>query len=63
MDKACNTNGREVHTMFRWENLKETPQRIGIDGRLILKWILKKEDGSVWIRFIWLGIGTNTVLL
>jgi hypothetical protein len=32
------------------------------DGR-ILKWILKKLDGSVWTGFTWLGIRTSGGLL
>jgi hypothetical protein len=30
---------------------------LGLDERIILKWILKKYDGIVWTGFIWLGIG------
>jgi hypothetical protein len=28
-------------------------------GRPILKWILEKGDGMVWIGLIWLRIGTS----
>jgi hypothetical protein len=35
-----------VHTAFQEENLEETsPENLGIDGLLILKQILGKEDG------------------
>jgi hypothetical protein len=30
---------------------------------IMLKWILKKYDGRVWIGLIWLRIGTNGGLL
>jgi hypothetical protein len=35
---------RELHTGFRWENLvkRENLEELGIDGRIILKWILIK---------------------
>jgi hypothetical protein len=42
-------HGREVHTKFQLENLKETDQSedLGIGERIILKWSLKKYDGSM----------------
>jgi hypothetical protein len=30
-----------------------------IDEKIILECILKKQDGKVWIVFIWLRMGTN----
>jgi hypothetical protein len=35
---------RELHTGFWWENLVERDnfEELGIDGRIILKWILIK---------------------
>jgi hypothetical protein len=44
----------EVHTGFSWKNVRirdhwEDP---GLDGRIILKWILKKFDGA-WSGLIW----------
>jgi len=36
---------QEVPTRFRWRNLKEREclEDLGMDGKMILKWILKKE--------------------
>jgi hypothetical protein len=48
--------------MYRvWEeNVKEKYQSeyLDIDDRIILKWILKKRDRRVWLRYFWLRIGT-----
>jgi hypothetical protein len=43
----------------------ESPKRIEhsedlpVDGRIILKYVPGIYSGSVWIRFIWLTIGTG----
>ena len=38
----------EVHTGFRWENLREVDhlKDPGIDGRMILKYVLENWDGE-----------------
>jgi hypothetical protein len=36
-------------------------ETLGLHGRI--KRIFKKEDGKVWIEFIWLGIRKNDELL
>ena len=42
-----------MHTGFYWGNLKEGDHldELGIDGKIILKWILERWDGGVmdWI--------------
>jgi hypothetical protein len=35
----------------------------GVEGRIIIKWILKKWNGMVWTRLIWLRIGAGGGLL
>jgi hypothetical protein len=39
---------REVHTVFWWGDVREGDhlEGPGVNGRIILKWILKKWDGS-----------------
>jgi hypothetical protein len=31
---------------------------LGEDGRIVLKWILRKWDVGAWTGLIWYGIGT-----
>jgi hypothetical protein len=47
------------------ENLKgrDHADDLGVDGKIILEWILWKEGGTLWTGFIWLRIGTNGELL
>jgi len=51
----------EVHTGFWWRNLKESDhlEDPGIDGRIILRWIVRKWDWKVRTGSIWLRIGTG----
>jgi hypothetical protein len=30
-----------------------------MDGRILLKWVLKKQEGKEWDRPVWLRIGTS----
>jgi hypothetical protein len=54
-----------VHKGFWWGDLREGDHLgdQGIDGRIILKWILKKWDEGAWTELIWLRIGTGDGLL
>jgi hypothetical protein len=42
---------------------RDHSEDLGVDGRIIIKWILGKQVGRVWIKFIWLQIGTGGELL
>jgi len=63
MGRACSTYGErrgEVHTEFWLENLRERDhlENSGVDGRKILKWILRKRYGETWTSLVWLRIVT-----
>jgi hypothetical protein len=55
---------REVHTGFWCGDLREGDHLgdPGVDGRVMLKWIFRKWDGT-WTGLSWLKIGTGGGLL
>jgi len=54
-----------VHTGFWWGDLRERDylEDLGVDGRIILRWILRKWDVVAWTGSTWLRIGTVGVHL
>jgi len=62
LGKACSTHRRdEKCTQNLGRNLKgkDHLENPGVDGKIILQWILGKWDGKVWTPCIWLRIGTR----
>ena len=49
----------EMYTKFWWEMEKDHLKDLGIDGRIILRCIIKNCYGRAWTGLIWLGIGRN----
>jgi len=48
----------EVHTGFWWGGLRERDhlEDLGLDGKTILKCVLKTWDGKSWTGLLWLRI-------
>jgi hypothetical protein len=46
-------NGDWVLVWKEGEHLHDT----GIDGRRVLKWMFKKDNGRVWTTYIWFHMG------
>jgi hypothetical protein len=54
-----------MHTEFGLKSLKgrDFSEDVGVDERIILKWILGMSGGRVWIGFIWLMVRPSGGLL
>jgi hypothetical protein len=57
--------GEEVYTGFWWGNLRERDhlQDPGVDGRIIIRWFVRKWDVGVWTGSRCLRIWTGGGLL
>jgi hypothetical protein len=50
-----------MHTVFWLVNLngRYHLEDLGVDGKVIVEWILGKQRGRMWTGCIWLRIGTS----
>jgi hypothetical protein len=51
----------EVHIVFWWGCLTEREhlEDLGVDGKIILKLVLKKFHGEAWTGLLWPRVGTG----
>jgi len=57
---VARTGRGEVHTGFWWgSRVRDYLEDLGVDGRIILKWMFRKWNGRAWTRLICLRIGTG----
>jgi len=61
MGGACSTYGGELCIGFWWGNPRKRDhlEDPGVDGRIILRWIFRKEGVGVWTGSSWFRIGTG----
>jgi hypothetical protein len=45
--------------MYKSQKVRDHSEDLSINRRIITKWILGKKVWRLWIRFIWLMIGTD----
>jgi hypothetical protein len=50
--RTCKMNTKLCFAILRADD----PRDVGMWGRIILKWVVKEHDISVWTGFSWLGI-------
>ena len=52
---------RRSYTGFCWGNLRERDHLgdLGVDGRVMLRWVFRKCDVELWTGSSWLRIGTG----
>lgn len=55
MGRACDMHGEEVmHTVLMGNSERgDALENQDLEGSIILKWILNKQDGRTWAGFIW----------
>jgi hypothetical protein len=59
MGAACSTQRRDENSykiLVGKSERKNHSEDLGVDGRIILEWILQKQSGKVWTGLIWLRI-------
>jgi hypothetical protein len=59
---ACKEHNKCIQR-FGGKPKRDHLEDVGVEGRIILNQIIKKQDMRMWVEFIWLSIETRSGLL
>ena len=59
MGGACSTCGEEERYVQGFGGKQDHLEDLGVDGKIILRWIFRKWDAKAWPGLTWLRIGTR----
>lgn len=57
----CSMQSTEIRTLYKILVIQPDEIKLGVDGRILLKWIIKKYNFIAWTGFNWLRIASGRI--